>query len=375
MIFKKGHFMFFNIITFFLLLLCLYLAILYQSMAACALFLFLSICSILELALLLYNYRHLELNLPDILVNDGSKKDTLSFTLHAKNTGIFPIPYICLKWHFIDGFQNKILLPDYCFMLNAKKSIVFSGEITNTYCGKFQLQIKKVKMYGLTHLLSLKFSATATADALFYPKPFLIPIQVSEKMHYFSAECDDFEEIVSGIGQYNSSDIRDFAPGDKLKQIHWKLSARTDKLLVKETGKSNGFPILLFLEKNRTDKKSSPQKYTNFLKCAASLSYSFLYHGCNHFVIWYSREEKRILRVPVRTEEDYISFLHQLLYDTLDSSEENLSSLYSITYPCDTYFSSFLLDTDLRLYQNQQFLLSCAEKNSITALKNFNIVI
>ena len=296
--------MFFNLITFLLLLLCLYLAILYQSTAACALFLFLFIDSILELLVLLYNRKHLKIELPDILINDNKANNLLEFNLQAQNTGIFSMPYLRLKWHFTDTFQNKIPLPDYYFSLNAKKSRVLSGNISNHYYGKFQLQTDKVRIYSFTHLLSLSMVSNAKADILFYPSPFVIPIQLSEGIRFFSAECDGFEEIVSGTGSHHTSDIREFLPGDKLRQIHWKLSARTDQLLVKETGRPKGFPILLFLEKGKSDKKSSSQKCSIFLEYAASLSYSFLYYGCNHFIVWYNEKENTLLRIPVRNEED-----------------------------------------------------------------------
>lgn len=366
--------MVFNLITFLLLLLCLYLAILYQSTAACALFLFLFIDWILELMILLYSRKHLKIELPDIIINDNEANKLLEFHLQAQNTGIFPMPYLRLKWHFTDAFQNKISLPDYYFSLNAKKTGVLSGTISNDYYGKFHLQANNVRIYSFTHLLSLPVVCKAKADILFYPSPFVIPIQLSEGIRFFSAECDGFEEIISGTGSYHTSDIREFLPGDKLRQIHWKLSARTDQLLVKETGRPKGFPILLFLEKGKSDKKASPSQYSTFLQYAASLSYSFLYYGCNHFVVWYNEKEHALLRIPIQNEEDYLSFLHQLLYETLTTSKENLYSLYSHTYPCDTYFTAFLLNTDLQIYQNQQLLLDCSG-NTSEALKNNTLIL
>lgn len=369
--------MFLNFITFLLLLLCLYLAILYQSTAACSLFLFLFIDSILELMVLLYSRKHLKLELPDILINDNEASNLLEFHLQAQNAGIFPMPYIRLKWHFTDAFQNKIPLPDYCFSLNANKTRVLSGNIRNRYYGNFHLQTDKIRIYSLTHLLSLSIAPKVTADILFYPSPFVIPLQLSENIRFFSAECDGFEEIVSGIGSHHTSDIREFLPGDKLRQIYWKLSARTDQLLVKETGRPKGFPVLLFLEKGRSGKKSSPEKYSTFLQYAASLSYSFLYYGCSHFIVWYNEKEHALLRIPIRNEEEYLSFLHKLLYETITNSKEDLYSLYSLypyTYPCDTYFTTFLLNTDLQIYQNQEILLDCSD-NTTKTLKNTTLIL
>ncbi len=366
--------MFFNLMTFLLLILSLYLAILYQSTSACALFFFLFIDSVLELIVLLYNRKHIKLELPAILINDNESSNLLEFTFQAQNTGIFPMPYLRLKWHFTDTSQNKISLPDYCFSLNAKKTSIFSGNISNHYYGKFHLQTDKIRIYSFTHLLSLSITSNTKADILFYPSPFVIPIQLSEGIRFFSAECDGFEEIVSGTGSHHTNDIREFLPGDKLRQIHWKLSARTDRLLVKEAGRPKGFPVLLFLEKGNSDKKPSPEKYSTFLQYAASLSYSFLYYGCNHFVLWYNEKENTLLRIPVRNEEDYLYFLHQLLYETITNSKENLYDLYSYTYPCDTYFTTFLLNTDLQIYQNQQLILDCSI-NTTETLKNNTLIL
>lgn len=143
--------MVFNLITFLLLLLCLYLAILYQSTAACALFLFLFIDWILELMILLYSRKHLKIELPDIIINDNEANKLLEFHLQAQNTGIFPMPYLRLKWHFTDAFQNKISLPDYYFSLSAKKTSVLSGTISNDYYGKFHLQAIRSE-YTVLHI-------------------------------------------------------------------------------------------------------------------------------------------------------------------------------------------------------------------------------
>lgn len=105
------------------------------------------------------------------------------------------MPYLRLKWHFTDTFQNKIPLPDYYFSLNAKKSRVLSGNISNHYYGKFQLQTDKVRIYSFTHLLSLSMVSNAKADILFYPSPFVIPIQLSEGIRFFLQNVMDLKKL------------------------------------------------------------------------------------------------------------------------------------------------------------------------------------
>ena len=51
--------------------------------------------------------------------------------------------------------------------------------------------------------------------------------------------------------------LREYAPGDSLRQIHWKLSQKTDSLMVRELGLPVAEEVLLLLDTSTTGKEDA----------------------------------------------------------------------------------------------------------------------
>lgn len=69
------------------------------------------------------------------------------------------------------------------------------------------------------------------------------------------------------------SDVRDYQPGDDVRRIHWKLSARTNKVYVKSFEEDRLLRIQLMLDLSRSTKFGSPKnKHRLTLEFAALIS-------------------------------------------------------------------------------------------------------
>ena len=148
--------------------------------------------------------------------------------------------------------------------------------------------------------------------------------------------------------------VRDFLPGDRLRQIHWKLSARSDEILVRDAGRPDGCPVLFFLQLLLPSGKDTALTYSRFLECAASVSFALTELRCCHYVIWYDQKEETLTRCPVRTEEDWTVFLYLLLHAPFYQEEKDLPDLYQKAYPSDTWCTYLTLSTRLQLSGNRQ---------------------
>ncbi len=99
-------------------------------------------------------------------------------------------------------------------------------------CGKIQLTIQKIEVWDLLGIFSVQCPSKAKASIFVIPgysKPVKswaneLAAGVTESEES-SAKGNDFSEI-SGIREYNA--------GDRMKDIHWKISAKKEKLMVKE---------------------------------------------------------------------------------------------------------------------------------------------
>ena len=105
--------------------------------------------------------------------------------------------------------------------------------IKSRYAGRVEVVIEEFKVYDFLHIFYLTGCAGKGAEVLVWPS-------FSE-----GDETDEIYDCVEGFPKENESrkrgtdynpdyEIREYIPGDELKSIHWKLSAKKDQMMVRE---------------------------------------------------------------------------------------------------------------------------------------------
>ena len=61
-----------------------------------------------------------------------------------------------------------------------------------------------------------------------------IPVRITDRVRNFFGDSDIYDDLRPGYDPSELFDVREFQNGDRLQSVHWKLSARTDELMVKE---------------------------------------------------------------------------------------------------------------------------------------------
>lgn len=350
---------------FFLLLffVLVYVAVLYESSAAlalCLLFVFWFAGSILQL---LYNIRKVQVDFPPSA--HSGKENQAVFTLAVKNPGLLPVSGIRLRLVLLDQKGKKTESKDLSLSLGPRSRRKYSLNFSSPYCGRFQIRIKKLRLYSFFSLAWISRGQDYLGEALFFPEPSPIPLKLSERTRYFTPEGEDSLEnpfLSSASGGFQD-DVHSYHPGDPLRLVHWKLSARADELLVRSPGTGEGFSILLFLDLKTPVQTNSAGQISSFFQCAASLSFSMLEIKCSHLMIWFDQKAQCLQRLPIRNEEEMTFALYCLLHGEFYQGSKNLYALYSQEHPTDTWASRLLLDTGLELWQEDKKLLSSDTKN------------
>lgn len=120
--------------------------------------------------------------------------------------------------------------------------------------GKYEVMINKVILQDFIGMLYFHVPVTSscTVTALpegseaidFEPGGFLSAMSESEES---GKKGSDFSEV---------SDIREYIPGDRIRDIHWKLSAKAQKLMVKERVSVSGSEMVILMELSEDEKLS-----------------------------------------------------------------------------------------------------------------------
>ena len=106
-------------------------------------------------------------------------------------------------------------------------------------------------------------------------------------------ETDDYSKTSKGDDPSEIFDIHEYHDGDKINRIHWKLTAKQDKTMVKDYSLpiSNSIVLMadLHLDTNTDDYMLI---YDTLVEAIASISYYLIENDTPHKVVWYDKKKK-----------------------------------------------------------------------------------
>ena len=104
--------------------------------------------------------------------------------------------------------------------------------VNSRYAGRVEVLIEAFEVYDLFHMFCLRGCDRADAYVIVWPAF----SEVDEEDIYSHIEGFPKENEIKKRGtDYNPDyEVREYIPGDELKSIHWKLSAKQNNLMVRE---------------------------------------------------------------------------------------------------------------------------------------------
>lgn len=172
-------------------------------------------------------------------------------------------------------------------------------------CGVVEVCCLKPRMLDLAGLFALPLPAPAPLHLLVQPAPAEVPLAVFQSA--MGAPGRPLFTQASAGAPREFSDIRDFRDGDSLREVHWKLSAKRNRLLVKEFAFGGTGPLYIGF-----DFWGTPENACFSLAAACSLSRLLLAGEQPHALCWAEAGGASRHR-PIATEADLTKLLWQLL--------------------------------------------------------------
>ena len=167
------------------------------------------------------------------------------------------------------------------------------------------------------------------------PKITPVMIEVGLASRYFQGEAEVYDDKTGGDDVSEVFQIRSFQPGDKIQNIHWKLSAKEDELMVRENSLPMGCPVVILLDISGGQKETEKQR-NHFFEMVISISFGLVEKQCPHYIAWYDEKEHDLIRVRVDTEEKVYYFI-LLLYGAVQNREKmDIALLYQEKYRGET---------------------------------------
>ena len=170
-------------------------------------------------------------------------------------------------------------------------------------CGSVEIRLMRLRVYDLFRMFHTNVPLhSSRLSLLVLPRPLSLPVSESappvpqpESIRYEDKPGDDPSELFG---------IREYVPGDAVSRIHWKLSLRSDKLMIRELG-SPVEQCTLLLAEFLPEGGSMPdvQEAEHFLAVVYSLAMQLITLAHPFVLSWYDGKRGEQLRYAPDSRE------------------------------------------------------------------------
>lgn len=117
------------------------------------------------------------------------------------------------------------------------------GVLPTEHCGTLEIRPERIWVYDYLGLFRMRTRRKEGRSVLVRPRP--IPVAAPPDMGRCLVNA---WRPKAGGGYAENHELRLYRPGDQLQQIHWKLSAKTGKLILREPMEADGDLAALTME-------------------------------------------------------------------------------------------------------------------------------
>lgn len=316
-----------HLVCYILLFVCMFLlAVFYRQpffVFACLLLMFLPFFSFYMSR---YVFTRLLLSVKNLSA-EGVKGSRFPLILQVKNPTIFPLLHLEITLHISSPFYENnereiITIPVLALNDNEQRFM-----ITYSKLGCYQAEIEGYLTYDYLHLFCFQSKSRCHTEVSILPEH---TREISLDRSFYSEGFDEFDEVNGkGFVQNDISDVREYIPGDRLQKIHWKLSGKIGKLMVREAsaGAMHCFIVLVELYAGTPDNHNTDSDQDTI---DSALEYA--YAACHElweqnepaFLTAYSITKEDFLIFQIQTKEDITQAFTQIYYEK-PYTEENLA--------------------------------------------------
>lgn len=178
-----------------------------------------------------------------------------------------------LNVRMFSGFSYVTDIPeDEEYELLPGDSHTYHTNLVCKYRGEYEVGVKEIVVTDFFRLFRMRYRIHGTIKALVYPR------MIQKKELSSIKDIIDVSNLQSEINKTETDVItRDYIPGDSLKYIHWKVSAREQKLKTRNLLGERKQGILLLYDTKRFSPKEEAYipLESQILETVLALSYHF----------------------------------------------------------------------------------------------------
>ncbi|MDE5835349.1 MAG: DUF58 domain-containing protein, partial [Ruminococcus sp.] len=231
------------------------------------------------------------------------KNTSFPVQLCVTNNSIFPVGKAEAHIEYYNIFNNQINEFELLFPLQALNSQRVTFQLSSKYCGILKIRSAYIIIYDSLRIFKFKTGKNITAEIAVMPEIH----EVNGAISFTDRESEEssvFSENNAGDDPSEVFDLREYAVGDKINRIHWKLSSKKDELIVKEYSMPVDVPCMIFLNlKCYEDSEYTLPVFDTLVETLMSVSQFLIENERIHKVVYYNASMREFCATDITNPE------------------------------------------------------------------------
>lgn len=238
----------------------------------------------------------------------------LNYRLVVRNDGRIS----CSKGTAFIELENmltgEVSCEEIAFSIGPKQTKEFELQRTFENCGKVKITLKNIYSWDFIGAFFKKVNCFSETRALILPKTYPLEINMTSG-NQTDLNSDEYSMYKSGFDPSETFEIREYRPGDNIKNIHWKLSEKLQDVIVRELSLPINNTVLLLLDNSYTveQHKTTPRVLDAIGETVISIAQVLCHQQIPFQMAWYDREDGTIQVVEVMNIDDLSSAISGVL--------------------------------------------------------------
>ena len=214
---------------------------------------------------------------------------------------------IAVRNEMFDTVEQRKLL------LNLRKrEDFFQIPLSIVQCGEISIECLDIRLCDLFRLFCFRGKKAARLNTVIYPEKIGLQIELTRNLTGSSRE-EGMLQNRKGNDPSETFDIREYVPGDDIRSIHWKLSSKTDTLILREASDPTHYQVAVMPDFGRDQMKvsTSVNEMNRAVGTGAALCQQLVEKGIGFCVLFPT--VKGLKMVEVKSSSDYQKMLSMWL--------------------------------------------------------------
>jgi len=172
--------------------------------------------------------------------------------------------------------------------------------IETNHCGAIHITAANFQISDPLDLFTRKLNHTLAHSYVIPPTSYKLDIPIPDTIT--SPDSDDYSTTKAGMDVSEIFAIREYQPGDPIRSIHWKLSEKIDKTMVREFGLPVANSILLVFGEAPAGEEVTHDGWHASAKMYYSATLAFIENDVNVTMAWQTKDG--LYEFEIRNQDD-----------------------------------------------------------------------